>query len=105
MIRIARLAALSAAIALALGEGTALAQKRGGDVVVALYANANTIDPNFTASHISRSMLLGVYETLVTVDETTKVIPMLAESWQISADGSPIASLCVRASSSTTARP
>jgi peptide/nickel transport system substrate-binding protein len=77
---------LLAGAMLAFAGGQA-AQADGGSIAVALYANANTIDPNFSASHISRSMLFGVYEQLVTVDENTNVIPMLAESWTVSPDG------------------
>lgn len=75
------------AVAMMVQPGLAEAQRRGGEVAVALYANANSIDPNFTASHISRSMLLGVYETLVAVDEDTNVVPMLASGWEISPGG------------------
>lgn len=78
--------ALLAGAMLAFAGGQA-AQADGGNIAVALYANANTIDPNFSASHISRSMLFGVYEQLVTVDENTNVVPMLAESWTVSPDG------------------
>src|SRR5258708_23911164 len=63
------------------------AQKRGGDFVAMLYAGANSIDPNFPASHISRSMLLGVYETLLAVDDNGTATPMLAGGVEVSPDG------------------
>src|SRR5258708_5143991 len=83
---LARMAAL-AAMALGLAAAAVLAQKRGGDINVLLYAGFNSIDPHFTTTYPARNALLGIYETLVTVDENGATMPMLAESVDISADG------------------
>src|SRR5712692_1922275 len=65
----------------------ALAQKKGGDFVAAQPAGTNTLDPHFTASAAARNMMLGMYETLVTIDENAAPIPMLASSWEVAPDG------------------
>ena len=70
----------------ALG-GPALAQKKGGDLVVAQPAGTNTLDPHFTASAAARNMMLGMYETLVTIDETATPIPLLAAKWDVLDNG------------------
>ena len=84
--RLAGFAAL--VLALALGASLpAAAQKQGGALVAAVYAGANSIDPHFTGSYPARTLIAGVYETLVTVDEDGSPIPMLAEKYTISPDG------------------
>ena len=75
------------ALAACLLATPAVAQKRGGDLNVLLYAGFNSIDPHFTATYPARNALLGIYETLVTVDENGSTIPMLAEKVDISQDG------------------
>ena len=65
----------------------ALAQKKGGDLIVAQPAGTNTLDPHFTASAAARNMMLGMYETLVTIDENASPIPMLAARWEVLDNG------------------
>ena len=74
-------------VASLIAAGPALAQKKGGDLTALLYASINSVDPHFTGTYPARSMILGMYETLVTVDENGGTIPMLAEKVDISADG------------------
>ena len=74
-------------VALALASGTALAQKKGGDMIMAQPAGTNTLDPHFTASAAARNMMLGMYETLMTIDENTAPIPLLAEKVDVAEDG------------------
>ncbi|MBI1775207.1 MAG: ABC transporter substrate-binding protein [Proteobacteria bacterium] len=74
-------------IALGLAAAPAAAQKRGGDINVLLYAGFNSIDPHFTGTYPARNALLGIYESLVAVDENASTVPMLAESVDISPDG------------------
>jgi peptide/nickel transport system substrate-binding protein len=76
------LAAVSAAQA-----PNALAQKPGGELTAGLYAGASSIDPHFSASYPSRTLLFGTYETLITVNNDGAPIPMLAERWEVSPDG------------------
>ena len=65
----------------------ALAQKKGGDLIVAQPAGTNTLDPHFTASAAARNMMLGMYETLVTIDENASPIPLLAAKWEVLDNG------------------
>ena len=74
-------------VAMALASGTALAQKKGGDMVMAQPAGTNTLDPHFTASAAARNMMLGMYETLMAIDENTAPIPHLAEKVSVAEDG------------------
>jgi peptide/nickel transport system substrate-binding protein len=67
--------------------GAAVAQKPGGELTAGLYAGASSIDPHFSASYPSRTLLFGTYETLITVDQNGAPIPMLAERWEVSPDG------------------
>lgn len=67
--------------------GAALAQKKGGDLVVAQTAGTSTLDPHFTASAAARNMMLGMYETLVTIDENASPIPLLAARWEVLDNG------------------
>ncbi len=78
--------AIGLGLALALGT-PAFAQKKGGDLIVAQPAGTNTLDPHFTASAAARNMMLGMYETLVTIDENASPIPMLASRWEVLDNG------------------
>ena len=80
---------LSAGVCLAalLAAHPAVAQKKGGDMVTAQPAGTNTLDPHFTASAAARNMMLSMYETLMSIDETTAPIPHLAEKVTIAEDG------------------
>ena len=80
---------LSAALCLAamIAAHPAVAQKKGGDMIVGQPAGTNTLDPHFTASAAARNMMLGMYETLMAIDENTAPIPLLAEKVTVAEDG------------------
>ena len=80
---------LSAGICIAalLAAHPAVAQKKGGDMVMAQPAGTNTLDPHFTASAAARNMMLSMYETLMVIDENTTPIPHLAEKVTVAEDG------------------
>ena len=62
------------------GPGDTLIYARGED--------ANTLDPIHTDVGETVKVLVNIYDTLVTHDdETTELVPGLAESWQTSEDG------------------
>ncbi|MSP49237.1 MAG: hypothetical protein EXQ95_07915 [Alphaproteobacteria bacterium] len=82
-----RILAGAVLVASIIAVGPASAQKKGGDITALLYAGLNSVDPHFTTTYPARSMLLGIYETLMTVDENGGTIPMLAERADVSADG------------------
>jgi peptide/nickel transport system substrate-binding protein len=53
----------------------------------ALAGNPDSLDPQKTAGTLTFQTLKSVYDTLVEVDPSEKIVPALAESWTISADG------------------
>lgn len=65
----------------------AIAQKRGGDVVVAQQAQPPSLDAQTTTAQASRNINLHIYETLYARDEAGNPMPDLAEGVDVSADG------------------
>lgn len=59
---------------------------RGGSAVVAMNAATETIDPHFSRSQAARNILMHIYETLVTIDETGGPKLQLARSLDVSDD-------------------
>ena len=59
---------------------------RGGSAVVAMNAATETIDPHFSRSQAARNILMHIYETLVTIDETGAPKLQLAKSLDVSDD-------------------
>lgn len=79
--------ALTAAVIVQLTAGAALAQKKGGDIVMAQQAQPPTIDGMTTSAQATRNISLHIWETLVARDENANVIGDLATAWKISDDG------------------
>ena len=65
----------------------ALAQKQGGDVVIAMTQAPPSLDPHASSAQVARNVNLHVFETLYARDENAKPVPDLAEGVKISADG------------------
>lgn len=85
---LSRGAALPALVVAALvASGTAWAQQRGGEVIVAQTSNPPSLDAMVTSSQASRNVNMHIYETLFGFDETIEPIPMLAEEAIVSDDG------------------
>ena len=59
------------------GEETA-----GGDLVLAVLADASSLDPQGTSDVTSSVVQENIYETLVDKDENNDIIPGLAASWE-----------------------
>lgn len=79
---------LALAAALAIGSAApALAQKKGGDVVIAMVQAPPSLDPHATSAQASRHVNLHVFETLYARDENARPVPDLAKSVNVSADG------------------
>jgi peptide/nickel transport system substrate-binding protein len=79
-----------AAAALAAGwlaGGEALAQRKGGDVVIAMVQAPPSLDAHATNAQVARNVVLHLYETLYARDENAKPVPELAEGVNISDDG------------------
>ena len=73
--------------ALPFAAGTAEAQKRGGDIVMAQQAQPPTIDGMTTTAQASRNISLHIWEMLITRDENANVVGDLATAWTVSPDG------------------
>lgn len=63
---------------------------RGGALIYARNIDAKTLDPHFSAQVSERFALYCIYNTIVAWDTNFNVLPELAESWDISQDGSVI---------------
>jgi peptide/nickel transport system substrate-binding protein len=81
-------------VAVAAGVGLALpaqaqqfqCPKRGGDLVFAQEAKVNSLDMHASTTISTRNVMMNIYETLLTRDETNNTIPELAESFTESPD-------------------
>ena len=78
--------ALAASLAFALA-GPAAAQKKGGDVVIAMQSAPPSLDPHATSAQVARNVNLHVFETLYARDENARPVPDLATGVTVSADG------------------
>lgn len=58
-----------------------------GGKLIRLYQDPPTLDPHLTTDNISGGLVNEVFGGLVTLDLDLNVVPDLAESWDISADG------------------
>jgi peptide/nickel transport system substrate-binding protein len=87
MIRWKALAALMLCADTLLAEGQALAQRKGGDVVIAIVQAPPSIDAHVTSAQAARNITLHIFETLYARDENAKPVPELAEGVRISEDG------------------
>jgi len=73
--------------AAALAAGSAMAQKKGGDVVIAITQAPPAVDAHVTSAQAARNITLHIFETLYARDEKAQPQPELAEGVNISADG------------------
>ena len=78
--------ALAACVAL-ISCGPVLAQKKGGDVIIAMQAAPPSLDPHVTSAQVARNINLHVFETLYARDENARPVPDLAEGVTVSPDG------------------
>ena len=78
--------ALAASLTLALVQPAA-AQKKGGDVIIAMSNAPPSLDPHATSAQVARNVNLHVFETLYARDENARPVPDLAEGVTISPDG------------------
>lgn len=61
--------------------------KYGGVLRVATTTSVPTLDPMVVTHIATREVGMHIFESLITFDENFGVVPMLAESWDISPDG------------------
>lgn len=57
------------------------------ELVMAMSAQPETLDPHITSATSSFQISKSLYDTLVEVDRSGALVPALASSWDISADG------------------
>ena len=80
---------LSLLLAVMMLMGTAaLAESKSpdNDMIVAMQADVTHLDPHVSSNGVSNQITNPMYETLLTFDEQTNVVPLLATGWTISED-------------------
>lgn len=65
----------------------ATAKSPDNDIVVAVQQDTTSMDPHVGSNGASNRILNEMYETLLTFDENTNVVPLLAKEWSVSEDG------------------
>jgi peptide/nickel transport system substrate-binding protein len=65
----------------------ALAQKKGGEAIIAMVQAPPSLDPHVSSAQVARNVNLHVFETLYARDENAKPVPDLAQGVTISPDG------------------
>ena len=63
------------------------ADDRGGGAFRRIWADPPTLDPHLVADTVSAGVVYEVFSGLVAVNTDLQIVPDLAESWTISADG------------------
>ena len=71
----------------AAGDTTGSGEPLEGGRFVRLYVDPPSLDPHLTTDATSAQVIVEVFGGLVTIDRNLDVVPDLAESWDISADG------------------
>ena len=71
----------------AAANTTDSAEPLEGGRFVRLYVDPPTLDPHLTTDATSAQVIVEVFGGLVTIDRNLDVVPDIAESWDISADG------------------
>lgn len=69
------------------GGNASAAKSPDNDMVVAVQADATHLDPHVSSNGASNQITYEMYESLLTFDEHTNVIPSLAKEWSVSEDG------------------
>ena len=83
-----RLSVLLLASALILGAPTlGRSQPPGGSIAVAFGVKLDTFNPPLISSLTTAGIATQIFETLVTLDDSGKAVPLLAERWTTSSDG------------------
>jgi peptide/nickel transport system substrate-binding protein len=80
-------AAVLVLLTLAVGTAVATPQQEEKVLEFALQGNPDTLDPHKTAGTLTFQTLKSIYDTLVEPDPTGKLVPALAEKWEVSPDG------------------
>ena len=62
-------------------------RRMDGGTLIRLWADPPTLDPHLTTDVTSATIIVEVFGGLVTIDPELKIVPDLAESWDVSLDG------------------
>jgi peptide/nickel transport system substrate-binding protein len=62
----------------------------GGTITFVLENDVIDFDPMLSRAFVDRNAMYQIYDSLVRVDPTGKIIPWLAEKWDTSADGKQV---------------
>ncbi len=73
-----------------LATASAQGGRRGGTLRAGLDADPPNLDPHRSTAAVDRQIFQNLYDKLVDTDETMAIVPMLATSWSISADGKTV---------------
>ena len=84
------LVATGALAAVACTPGAPGGQPSGGTVTMALENDVIDFDPLRSRAFVDRNVHYQIYDSLVRIDETGKVIPWLATKWDSAADGKSV---------------
>jgi peptide/nickel transport system substrate-binding protein len=76
-----------AAAMLVMAQTPALAQRKGGDIVIGISQAPPSLDAQITSAQAARNVTLHIFETLYARDENAKPVPELAEGVTVSPDG------------------
>ncbi len=60
---------------------------KDAELNIAYPTNLQTLDPHLTTNQSTRDVARQIFEQLLTLDENYEVVPMLAESYDVSTDG------------------
>jgi peptide/nickel transport system substrate-binding protein len=60
--------------------------KTGGTLNISLDADPPKLDPKYSTALVDRMVFQSLFDKLVDLDENGKIVPMLAEKWEISSD-------------------
>src|SRR5216683_5441005 len=83
-------AATSAPVQTAPGQAASKPADAGGTITFVLENDVIDFDPMLSRAFVDRNAHYQIYDSLVRVDQTGKVIPWLAEKWDTSADGKQV---------------
>src|SRR4028119_2085655 len=69
------------------GGGGTQSNTPPGTLEVGIEAEPPELDPNLSSAYVDRQVMASIYDRLVDIDENGKIVPMLAESYEVSDDG------------------
>lgn len=80
-------AALAGLTAITVAQAQTVAPKRGGTLSIGVEADPASLDPLRLGSYVERQYAMAVFDTLLDIDVSGKLVPGLATSYEISTDG------------------